>query len=64
MDKPVGSMFIGTSPELEIALYSTCFILRADKVCPLKMSGNRFVIRTFTYKYRGKNMIGSAFPEI
>ncbi|CAG9762183.1 unnamed protein product [Ceutorhynchus assimilis] len=64
IDKPVGSMFIGTSPELEIALYSTCFILRADKICPLKMNGNRFIIRTYTYKYRGKNMIGSAFPEI
>ncbi|XP_057660823.1 endoribonuclease CG2145-like isoform X1 [Diorhabda carinulata] len=64
VDKPVGSMFIGTSPELEIALYSTCFILRPDKICPLKMNGNRFIIRTYTYRYRGKNMIGSAFPEI
>ncbi|XP_018579291.1 poly(U)-specific endoribonuclease homolog isoform X2 [Anoplophora glabripennis] len=64
VDKPVGSMFIGTSPELEIALYSTCYILRADKICPLKMNGNRFIIRTFTYRYRGRNMIGSAFPEI
>ncbi|KAJ8973547.1 hypothetical protein NQ317_018392 [Molorchus minor] len=60
VDKPVGSMFIGTSPELEIALYSACFILRADKICPLKMNGNRFIIRTYTYRYRGKNMIGIA----
>ncbi|XP_060530388.1 endoribonuclease CG2145-like isoform X2 [Cylas formicarius] len=64
VDKPVGSMFIGTSPELEMALYSTCFLLRADKICPLKMNGNRFIIRTYSYRYRGKNMIGSAFPEI
>ncbi|CAH1993416.1 unnamed protein product [Acanthoscelides obtectus] len=64
VDKPVGSMFIGTSPELEMALYTTCFVLRADKICPLKMNGNRFVIRTYTYRYRGKNMIGSAFPDI
>lgn len=64
IDKPVGSMFIGTSPELEIALYSVCFLLRADKICPLKMNGNKFIIRTYTYRYRSKNMIGSAFPEI
>nr|XP_015837265.1 PREDICTED: poly(U)-specific endoribonuclease homolog isoform X2 [Tribolium castaneum] len=64
IDKPVGSMFIGTSPEFEMALYSTCFLLRADRVCPLKLNGSRFVIRTFTYRYRGKNMIGSAFPDI
>ncbi|XP_050312708.1 endoribonuclease CG2145-like [Anthonomus grandis grandis] len=64
ISKPVNSMFIGTSPELELALYSTCFILRADRICPLKMNGNRFIIRTYTFRYRGKNMIGSAFPEI
>ncbi|XP_030753403.1 poly(U)-specific endoribonuclease homolog isoform X1 [Sitophilus oryzae] len=64
IDKPVGSMFVGTSPELEMAVYSTCFILRPDKPCPLKMGGNRFVVRTYTYRYRSKNMIGSAFPEI
>lgn len=64
VDKPVGGMFVGTSPEFEIALYSTCFILRADKICPVKLNGNKFIIRTYTYRYRGKNMIGSAFPEI
>ncbi|KAJ8962791.1 hypothetical protein NQ318_001190 [Aromia moschata] len=64
VDKPVGSMFIGTSPELEIALYTACFVLRADRICPLKMGGSRFIIRTYTYRYRGKNTIGSAFPEI
>ncbi|ENN70666.1 hypothetical protein YQE_12611, partial [Dendroctonus ponderosae] len=64
IDKPVGSMFVGTSPELEMALYTTCFVLRADRICPLKMNGNKFIIRTYTYRYRGKNMIGSAFPEI
>lgn len=64
IDKPVGSMFIGTSPELEMALYTTCFLLRADRICPLTMNGNRFSIKTYTYKYRGKNMIGSAFPDI
>ncbi|RZC32232.1 XendoU domain containing protein [Asbolus verrucosus] len=63
-DKPVGSMFIGTSPELEMALYTTCFLLRADRICPLKLNGHRFIIRTYTYRYKGKNLIGSAFPEI
>ncbi|XP_063921206.1 endoribonuclease CG2145-like isoform X2 [Zophobas morio] len=64
VDKPVGSMFIGTSPEFEMALYTTCFLLRADKICPLSLNGHRFIIRAFTYRYRGKKLIGSAFPEI
>lgn len=62
--KPVGGMFIGTSPEFEMALYSVCFLLRADKICPLKLNGHRFVIRTFTFTYNRKKLIGSAFPEI
>lgn len=64
IDKPVGSMFIGTSPEFEMALYTTCFLIRPDGICPLKLGGNKFIIRTFSYRYKRKNMIGSAFPEI
>ncbi|KAK9892283.1 hypothetical protein WA026_019090 [Henosepilachna vigintioctopunctata] len=64
INKPVGAMFIGTSPEFEMALYSACFILRADKICPLKLNGHRFGIRTYSYSYDGKKLIGSAFPDI
>ncbi|XP_077296559.1 uncharacterized protein LOC143918471 [Arctopsyche grandis] len=64
IDKPVDSMFVGTSPELEMALYSLCFYTRPDKSCPLTLSGQKFNLRTHTFRYRSKNMIGSAFPEI
>ncbi|KAK4885092.1 hypothetical protein RN001_001363 [Aquatica leii] len=63
-DKPVDSMFIGTSPELEMALYSTCFLLRPDQICPLQLAGKNFIVRAFTFNYNGKKLIGSAFPEI
>lgn len=63
-DKPVSSLFIGTSPEFEMALYSTCFLIRPDKVCPLQLGGKRFIIRAFTINHQGKKLIGSAFPEI
>lgn len=62
--KPVGSMFVGTSPELEMALYTLCFLARPDKKCPVSLGGKQFFITTHTFRYRGKNMIGSAFPEI
>lgn len=64
VDKPVDSMFIGTSPELEMALYTTCYMFRANRICPLRLNGNNFIVRTYSMRYRGKNMIGSAFPEI
>lgn len=64
INKPVNAMFVGTSPELEVALYTVCFEVRPDKECPISLGGNKLLIRTHTFRYRGKNLIGSAFPEI
>ncbi|KAJ6636228.1 Endoribonuclease [Pseudolycoriella hygida] len=64
INKPVNAMFIGTSPELEVALYTVCFEVRPDKECPISLGGNKLLIRTHTFRYRGKVLIGSAFPEI
>ncbi|XP_046737018.1 endoribonuclease CG2145-like [Diprion similis] len=64
LDKPVTSMFIGTSPELEMALYTVCFFVRPDTSCPVSLGGTPFNIITHKFKYRGKELIGSANPEI
>lgn len=64
LQKPVNTLFIGTSPELEMALYTICFQLRPDKDCPITLNGNKINIITHTWRYRGKSLIGSAFPEI
>ena len=63
-------MMIGTSPELEIALYSICYWTRPDGLCPIQWSDSdqgltrRFKIQTFVSKYRGQRFIGSAYPVI
>lgn len=62
--KPVNGMFVGTSPELEIALYTLCFQLRPDEDCPLILGGEKVNIVTHTWKYRGNKLIGSAYPEV
>ncbi|XP_073957177.1 uncharacterized protein [Choristoneura fumiferana] len=64
VDKPVNSMFIGTSPELEIALYTLCFITRADNDCDLKLGNKDVRIVSHTFRYRSKNLIGSAYPQL
>ncbi|CAH2102439.1 unnamed protein product [Euphydryas editha] len=64
VDKPTNSMFIGTSPELEIALYTLCYVTRVDNDCNLKLDTKDVNIITFNYRYRSKNYIGSAFPQI
>lgn len=58
------TIFIGTSPEFEFALYTVCYLLRADSQCPVKMNGVKFNIKTYNYKYRGVSSIGSAYPEV
>ncbi|XP_055920411.1 endoribonuclease CG2145-like [Eupeodes corollae] len=62
--KPVNTMFVGTSPELELALYTICFELRADQICPVSLGGKKFTIQTNTWRWDGLKLIGSAFPRI
>ena len=44
--KPGVTMLIGTSPQLEIALYTLCFRLRPGEACPVSLAGRRFIIFT------------------
>lgn len=64
VDKPVGTMFIGTSPELEMSLYTLCYVTRVDTDCKLKLGNNEVDIVTYNFRYRSKNYIGSAYPQI
>ncbi|GAB1867773.1 Endoribonuclease [Camponotus japonicus] len=63
-DKPVTTMFIGISPELEMSLYTICFYVRPDGNCPISLGGTKFNIITHKFRYRGKDLIGTAYPEI
>ncbi|XP_043480501.1 poly(U)-specific endoribonuclease homolog isoform X2 [Leptopilina heterotoma] len=64
IDKPVTTMFIGTSPELEMSLYTVCFLVRPDGSCPVSLGGTKFNIITHKFRYRGKDHVGSAYPDI
>ncbi|CAG0901122.1 unnamed protein product [Darwinula stevensoni] len=37
--KPISSLYIGASPELEMALFTVCFIARPDSYCPISLAG-------------------------
>ncbi|CAL7943123.1 unnamed protein product [Xylocopa violacea] len=63
-DKPVTTMFVGTSPELEMALYTVCFYARPDGNCPVSLGGTKFNIVTHKFKYRGNDLVGTAYPDI
>ena len=42
------TMLIGTSPELEFALYTLCFKARPGENCPVSLGGRDFTINTKT----------------
>ena len=62
--KPINSVFIGTTPELELALYTICFELRANKSCKMSYGGETFNIRSIPLNYKGKKFIGTAYVQI
>ena len=62
--KPVGTVFVGTTPELEMALYTLCFLAKPNSRCPVQLAGKKFQIQTWTQSYQGKTLVGSAYPEI
>ena len=43
--KRTTSMLIGTSPELELALFTLCIKTRLDEGCHVSLGGSVFVIR-------------------
>ncbi|ESO02524.1 hypothetical protein HELRODRAFT_161804 [Helobdella robusta] len=45
--KPISSLFIRASPEVEMALFTLCFVTRANKNCPVELNGQKQTIATF-----------------
>lgn len=62
--QPVTSIFVGTSPELEMALYTICFYTRPMALCPVSLGGSQFSIIVNRVNYFGKEILVSAYPEI
>ncbi len=57
--KPIGSSFVGTSPEFEIALYTLVHLMdQGDKV-PLQIADYEVEIHCFPH---GRYGIGTAYP--
>jgi len=61
--KPVSSIFMALSPELELALYTLCVLLKPDDNCTVSLGGKTIDIQTYTFKHGGKKYLSSAFPD-
>ncbi|XP_059050971.1 endoribonuclease CG2145-like [Achroia grisella] len=61
-DAPEVNMFVGTSPELETALYTLCFMARPDRPCKLRYNNINFIIQTKTIRADNVPLIDTAYP--
>ena len=57
--KPIGSTFIGTSPEFEVALYTICFLCAPENTSDIRIAGQDVVIKC----YKDGQNLGTCYPE-
>ncbi|KAG7326095.1 hypothetical protein KOW79_009496 [Hemibagrus wyckioides] len=66
--KQIGSALIGSSPELDLALYTLCYVTRPGKHCRLSLGGKGLTIQTYTWDKTtygdGRKYIASAYPVV
>ena len=60
--KLVTSLFLGTSPEFDMALYTLCFLVNPGKSCSCRINGEDIPVTTHGY-YGGK-FVGSAYLRL
>jgi len=61
--KPIGGGFVGTSPSLELALYTTCLLTRPNAKCHVTLGGQDVYIQTWEEKVGGNIFVGSSYPS-
>lgn len=62
--KSISSMFIGTSPELELALFTICFYSRNNALCPVSLGGNLLQIQTYDISRDGQTFVATSYPVL
>jgi len=61
--KPVNSIAVAGSPELQLALSTICFLARPDAKCPVVgTNGAKYFFQTYTYTYKGVHYVATAYP--
>ncbi|KAL0035864.1 hypothetical protein WJX77_005701 [Trebouxia sp. C0004] len=61
--KDVSSMFIGTSPEFELALYTLCFLAGQEENM-VQVGDYEVKIKVYKIKSKYGDKVGSAYPEL
>ncbi|KAM9252274.1 uridylate-specific endoribonuclease C-like [Cariama cristata] len=64
--KSIGSTFVGSSPEFDLALYTLCYKTRPDRQCHVSLGGKAATIQTYSWanSFYGDNrrFVASSYP--
>ncbi|TMW53283.1 hypothetical protein DOY81_001649 [Sarcophaga bullata] len=64
VNKPYNTLLVGTTPELELSLYTVCFFLSVGKPCPVQLGHVKFHIITHAWDWHGKKTVATAYPSL
>lgn len=62
LEKPKSSMFLGTLPELEMALYTLCIMMKNKEKCIVSLGRKKFEIDTYAFDRGDNQMVASSYP--
>ncbi|XP_072703414.1 uridylate-specific endoribonuclease C-like isoform X2 [Ciconia boyciana] len=64
--KSIGSTFMGSSPEFDLALYTLCYKTRPDHQCRVSLGGKAATIQTYSWANSfygdGRRFVASSYP--
>ncbi|XP_055300514.1 endoribonuclease CG2145-like isoform X2 [Sitodiplosis mosellana] len=59
----ITSMFIGTTPDFEMSLYTLCVVMDRE-TCQVSLGKKRFFIKTFVFSRGQDKLVASSYPAI
>ncbi|EDW66742.1 endoribonuclease CG2145 [Drosophila virilis] len=64
IEKSFNGFLVGTSPELEMSLYTVCFLATAEKEpCEIQLGTAKLSIVSHVWDWKGKRLIASTYVE-
>nr|XP_020446964.1 poly(U)-specific endoribonuclease-C-like [Monopterus albus] len=60
--KPVGSSFIGVSPEFEVAVFTVLFLMSTEKMTSVVVKVDEYMLELVVYRHG--RFIGTSFPKL
>ncbi|XP_060081017.1 uridylate-specific endoribonuclease-like [Ylistrum balloti] len=59
--KPLTTLLVGTSPEFDLAVLTTCFLVRKNTNCNFNMAGHDLTVKSYDVSYVHGNQVATAY---